>query len=165
MRVRIVLLAFVASIALAAAPAAADQTHILTAAKWSRAQTAAVVAAGGIVTFSQANAGVAIATSSNPDFIALALRGGAVKSAVADVEIALPPMPVVSVEEAGITPGDETFWAYQWAPRPVLAPEAWAAGCTGAGVPSTSKNPIVTWAAASRAGSASAAVTSITSGR
>ena len=134
-RVRVVLLALVASIALAAAPAAADQTYILTAAKWGKAQTDAVVAAGGIVTFSHEAAGVAIATSSDPDFLARVLSSKKMRSGAQDEVVQLPVGPTVDFDATSITPGNEPFFGpYQWAPGAVSAPAAWAVGCTGYGV-------------------------------
>jgi len=134
-KLRVLLVALAGSVAWsAAAPALAQQTYILSAPRWGQAQTDAVVAAGGAVTFSHEDAGIAVATSSDPEFLARVLTSGAIARGAADEVIELPVPRVVSVEEAGITPLDETFWAFQWAPRSVEAPEAWAAGCTGAGV-------------------------------
>jgi subtilisin family serine protease len=133
-RIGLGLLAFSVSSLILAAPAVGQQRYVLVASKWTSVQTGAVNAAGGTVIFSHAASGVAVATSSNPDFLSRVLRRGAIQSGEADAEVSLPPQRVVSIDELGITPTDETFWMYQWAPRSVLAPEAWEAGCTGRGV-------------------------------
>ena len=59
--------------ALGAQSALADQSFVLQAAgKWSDAQTKAVQAAGGTVTFSHGETGIGVATSANPNFLSAA---------------------------------------------------------------------------------------------
>lgn len=130
----VLLPAFVASLALCAAPVAAGQTYVLTAAKWKAAQTSAVVAAGGVVTFSHEKGGIAVVTSDNPDFLAQVLKGGAIAAGAADEQVQLPPMQAVTLDQASITPDDEPYAFLQWHLDAVNARGAWAAGCTGAGV-------------------------------
>jgi subtilisin family serine protease len=120
-----------------AVPAAADQTYVLGASKWGAAQNKAVAAAGGVVTFSHARAGFAIATSDNPDFLAAVLQSKVITEGVADEVVRFQdPVTTYEIEENWSNPPkDETFFNFiQWAPQAIDAPAAWAAGCTGQGV-------------------------------
>lgn len=113
----------------------AEQSYVLSANQWGSAQTAAVAAAGGTVTFSHAEGGVGIATSSQPDFLARALAGGAISSGALDEVVQWqPPASEIDFGEAAVTPGDETFINLQWNIKSIEAPAAWAAGFTGQGV-------------------------------
>ena len=109
---------------------------VLQAASWGAKQDAAVAAAGGAVRFSHAS-GVALVSSDKADFLAQALRGGAIASGAADAVITQAPVRVVDADasqDVSATPSD-TFYPYvQWAPQSVGAPAAWAAGYTGRGV-------------------------------
>lgn len=110
-------------------------TYVLEAAKWGPAQTAAVAAAGGTVTYSNEAAGLASAESDNPDFAQAVVRGGAVFRATPDMVVQwTQPLPIEALPEA-IDPSDDTFFTnVQWAPQSVQAPAAWALGFTGRGV-------------------------------
>lgn len=112
----------------------ADGEYILTAGRWNKAQQRAVEAAGGTVTFSHKKAGVAVATSSNPNFIDEVMASDALRSAAPNVMVQWqPPVRHAKFDEQAVTPGDESFFDYQWNMLSMQAPEAWAEGATGAG--------------------------------
>ena len=102
-----------------------------------------VAAAGGTLTASISQIGVAVASSSNPDFATRAAKIRGVASVDADVEVQW--VPQERVLEAGEVvessdPGAaasfgsaETFRNVQWAPDAVFAPGAWDLGARGAG--------------------------------
>jgi subtilisin family serine protease len=115
-----------------AVPADAGE-FVLSAAKWGKKQEAAVLAAGGSVTYSHGKAGVGLVSSANPDFLTQALASNAFQSGAEDVAAQWTP-PTQAVEASAITPGDEGFFAYQWNMLAMETPGAWALGCTGAGV-------------------------------
>ena len=125
--------------ALGAQDALADQTYVLQAAgRWSDAQTRAVQAAGGTVTFSHGETGLGVATSANADFLGAAKASKAFATVTPDrmVEWQLPTQNI-DFDEALVSPNPPTdafFQFIQWAPQSVHAPQAWDAGCTGAGV-------------------------------
>jgi subtilisin family serine protease len=101
-----------------------------------------VAAAGGSLTAAAEQVGVAIATSSDPSFLARASKIKGVNVA-ADVVLQFndPNQTVVeaSADAADVDDaahqvgGHETFRAVQWAPDAISAPAAWAAGAQGAG--------------------------------
>jgi len=105
---------------------------------------AAVAAAGGSLTASLSGIGVAIATSTDPDFAAMVGRVPGIQSVAADTMLSFAQPQVggeVDAEAVGAPPAGataigavETFRALQWAPDAVSAPAAWDAGYTGAGV-------------------------------
>jgi subtilisin family serine protease len=108
--------------------------YVVTAPKWGKAQSAAVAAAGGTVTYSHGN-GFALVSSEAADFAARANASKAFNDVTSDRfvqwQTAEQNFPL---EAAAVTPGDEPLWGLQWAPLAVKAPGAWAAGYTGAGV-------------------------------
>jgi len=122
---------------LAAAAACSVQagSFVLQAPAWGAAQKAAVEAAGGSVSYSHAS-GLAVVSSSAPDFLAKVLRGGAVTSGAPDMALQQAPVRVVelSAEEASSVVVSDNFYSIQWAPQAVGAPIAWAAGYKGKGV-------------------------------
>jgi subtilisin family serine protease len=125
--------------ALGAQSALADQSFVLQAAgKWSDAHTRAVQAAGGTVTFSHGETGIGVATSANPNFLSAANASRAFAVVTPDRMVEWQkPTQTVDLDEAAVSPNppDDSFFRYiQWAPQAVHAPEAWDAGCTGAGV-------------------------------
>jgi subtilisin family serine protease len=99
--------------------------------------------AGGSVVSTIPAIGVAVATSTSPDFSARAAAGSGVES-VAEDQVIQWISPSERVVEAGEVGGEdvtqsshgnnETFFNLQWAPRAVHAPEAWDAGHLGTGV-------------------------------
>lgn len=101
-------------------------------------------AAGGDVQREFGEIGVAVVRAGAPDFEARAKRAPGVKAVFPDVTIQWhePPRAVEILEavegsdvvEAASLGDDETFYALQWAPGAIRAPEAWAAGYTGRGV-------------------------------
>src|SRR5919197_5904593 len=56
-----------------ASGAQVEKTYVLTAGTWSDEQNIAVGDAGGVVTFSHTQTGIAVVTSSAPDFLDRAL--------------------------------------------------------------------------------------------
>ena len=118
------------SLAVPAAASAAD--FVLTAPKWGRAQDAAVAAAGGTVLWSHRGTGIASVTSDNPDFLALVGGDKAFTGAAEDMIVQWQDPDLA--RQATVTPEDETFFPFQWNMTAMEAPDAWANGCTGAGV-------------------------------
>ncbi len=113
----------------------AENTYILTARKWGDKQNTAVVKSGGAVTYSHGATGVGVAVSSAPDFLKSALGSGAFTDGAQDMMIEWqPPSEVVKIENAAVSPGDETFFFLQWHLDAIEAPAAWNEGFTGAGV-------------------------------
>src|SRR6266849_5400467 len=102
-----------------------------------------VSAAGGTVTTSVDQIGVAVAASSDPEFAARAARIKGVADVTEDIEVQwVPPDRVVEageVTEAGSVDATtafgagETFRRAQWVPDAISAPAAWDAGNRGAG--------------------------------
>jgi subtilisin family serine protease len=115
-----------------------DTTFVLqSAGRWSEAQTSAVQASGGVVSFSHGDTGLAVVTSANPNFLREARASKAFSEVSPDrvVEWQKPQMAGQIEADAIPNPPNDTFYPFvQWAPQSVHAPEAWAAGCTGAGV-------------------------------
>lgn len=122
--------------------ALAEQTYVIVGQGSMPADLAAqVAAAGGAMTASLDQIGVAIATSSDPGFLA---KAGKIKGVDVAADVMLqfndPNQAVVEVsaEAAGLDDaahqvgGHETFRAVQWAPDAINAPAAWAAGAQGA---------------------------------
>src|SRR6185369_2266105 len=92
-----------------------QQTYVLTGSKWGAAQEEAVRQAGGTVVFGHDGAGVGVATSAAPDFLSRALASSAITGGAADQVIQWQsPVHEVSLEEAAVTPNDETFINLQW---------------------------------------------------
>jgi len=75
--------------------------------------------------------GIGMASSTDPNFLDQVMSSNAFKSGSPDVVVQWVP---AQPEPTSITPDDETFYPLQWNVRSVNAPDAWAAGCTGAGV-------------------------------
>lgn len=121
---------------LAGSSAAFAQTqYVVTAARWGTAQAEAVASAGGTVTFSHDGAGVAVVQSSAANFLARVRASKAIATADADVTINWQPdVTTVLLDDAAVNPSNDTLFPIQWAPQAILAPEAWALGCTGDGV-------------------------------
>lgn len=115
-------------LALPAAATAAD--YVLTAGHWGPSQNAAVEAAGGTVVWSHPAAGIGVATSSDPDFLAAVGAANAFNGAALDVAVQWQP----DVPAQVITPEDNGFYSFQWFHQAIESPDAWATGCTGAGV-------------------------------
>ena len=103
---------------------------------------ALVSQAGGTLTATTSQIGVATATSSNDNFGSLAAAIAGVESVAQDQMVQWID-PNELVQDAGVVDDDvgqashgnnETFYNLQWAPKAVHAPEAWDAGYLGAGV-------------------------------
>jgi subtilisin family serine protease len=121
----------------AAAPAAqAQQSYVLGAQKWSAEHTKAITAAGGTVVFQHPPAGIAVVTSNNPNFLADVTAKAPFAEAILDrvVQWEQPAVVADGIDAASLPPTDTFFSGVQWAPQAIQAPEAWAAGCEGAGV-------------------------------
>jgi subtilisin family serine protease len=112
--------------------AAEESTYVLTAAKWKARQTAAVQAAGGEVIFGHRRSGLGVATSGAPDFLDRVLASGAFTSATVDFKVQWQ-QPGEFVEHATVTPGDETFYGFQWNMWTIDAEGAWNEGYDGTG--------------------------------
>lgn len=120
------------AVLLAATVATAEaKTYVVSAGQWSDAHAAAVAASGGRVVFSHRAAGLAVVESGAEGFAGELLATGLVDSVAEDMLVQWQ-QPLVG--ETVVTPGDETFYSIQWAPKAVGAPGAWAAGFTGKGV-------------------------------
>jgi len=115
----------------ATASAQTTTNYVLMASHWGAKQTAAVEAAGGTVIWSHGGSGLGMASSSNPSFLDQVDASNSFKLAAQDVMVQWQPTPPTG---ASITPADETYFPYQWNMQAIDAPDAWAAGCTGAGV-------------------------------
>jgi subtilisin family serine protease len=127
-------LAVAALCALAMGGAQAGQ-YVLQASKWGASQANAVARAGGTVTYSNGDAGIAVVQSDNPNFLATALSGGAIQSGAADIFAQFTePARVADVQQQAVSTASAGLYSLQWAPRAIEAPAAWAAGYTGAGV-------------------------------
>lgn len=106
---------------------------------------AQLAAAGGTLEQAFPELGVAVASAADPAFRARAGRLAWVESVAADLAVrqaeparvvALDAGPEAPAKRAGVASlaDDEPFYALQWAPAAVQAPEAWNAGFTGRGV-------------------------------
>jgi subtilisin family serine protease len=106
---------------------------------------ARVSAAGGTITRTFPEIGVAVAASGAADFASRASAIGGVESVVADqiIQFLDPNQRIEDLAAADLAPpagevaslaDDEPFYFLQWAPAAVQAPEAWNAGFTGRGV-------------------------------
>lgn len=132
----LVVVVAVALAPLAAGSAASAENYVLVASNWGAKQASAVQAAGGTVVFAHGPTGLALVSSSAPDFLQLVQASNAFHDAAADVSVQWQP-PVADYdigEAAAISPGDDTFYPLQWPHQAVESPAAWAAGCTGDGV-------------------------------
>lgn len=119
----------------AASAAAEERQYVLSAGQWGNKQNAAVAAAGGSVAYSHGKAGIAVVTSSNPDFLGAVMASGAVNGGSEDMTVQWQPdVHEMEIEETAVTPTNETFYNSQWNVRAMEAPAAWAAGFTGQGV-------------------------------
>jgi lantibiotic leader peptide-processing serine protease len=108
--------------------------YILNSSQWGQAQADAVSAAGGTVNYAHPS-GLAVVSSDNPDFAAIASIGGVFQSVTPDQMVQWQkPTPDLGIEELAVTPGNETFINAQWNHTAVNAQGAWSAGYTGAGV-------------------------------
>lgn len=108
-------------------------TYYLLANNWGQAQTTAVEAAGGTVSFASGDAGFGIATAAAPDFAERARASGAFTAVEFDVVMDLD-LPEVLENGASITPEDEPGVPLQWHLEAIEAEQAWAQGYSGAGV-------------------------------
>jgi len=115
---------------------ATEQTYVLMAAgQWGGEKDAAVSAAGGVVTFRHLESGIGIVASSAPDFPDRARASNQFTEVTPDQVVQWQPhTQTVELNEAAVTPGDETFFNLQWPLRAIEAPAAFAAGFDGSGV-------------------------------
>jgi subtilisin family serine protease len=111
--------------------------YVLQAGQWGSAQKAAVEAVGGKIRYSH-RSGMAWVASDRADFAQTMMATGLFGVAVKDLAVKQPAVRTAefSISEDAVTfPITDTFYQYiQWAPQSVGAPQAWAAGFTGAGV-------------------------------
>lgn len=123
-----------AALALALPASAASTTYVLNADAWGSDQDAAVTAAGGTVNWSHAQTGLAEVSSDSAGFLRSVLASGAFTAATRDFTVLWQPdVEAHMIDEQSITPGDEFFYPIQWHLPAIQAPDAWDAGCTGAG--------------------------------
>ena len=127
------------------APAANSKSYVInfTGSQLPADLAAQVSAAGGTVTTSVDQIGVAVSASSDPGFTARAAKIKGVADVTEDIEVRwVAPERVVEAGElsdAGSLDGVATFGAtealrqIQWAPDAVSAPAAWDLGARGAG--------------------------------
>ncbi|HYN21504.1 MAG TPA: S8 family serine peptidase [Thermoanaerobaculia bacterium] len=128
-------LVLVVLVGLAPLAAASAENYVLSASNWGAKQASAVQAAGGTIVFAHGPSGIALVTSSAPDFLQRAQASNAFHGADADMMVAWQhPVADYAIEEAVINPTNDTFYPIQWAHAAVESPAAWAAGCTGDGV-------------------------------
>jgi subtilisin family serine protease len=123
-------------VALTALPAAAKDYVLSAQGALSQAHFDAITRAGGAVSYSH-ESGFIAASSDGAEFLAAVLASGAFDANASGEDMTIQWIPDLRTFEAGeaaITPGNETFWNLQWAPKAISAPAAWAAGCTGKGV-------------------------------
>jgi lantibiotic leader peptide-processing serine protease len=115
--------------------AQAEQAYVLEAkGQWSPQETAAVTAAGGDVTFSNPETGIAIVTSNASDFLQRAEASNKFTVTPDEVHQWQEPIQSIELEESAVTPGNETFINLQWNLKAVEAQGAWDAGFDGSGV-------------------------------
>ena len=103
----------------------------------------AAAAAGGSITGTMAGIGVAVASSSDPNFASALERTAGVQAVVEDIVLDFE-QPTVAPEmveagepdvgQASHVGSTESFRLLQWAPDAISAPAAWHAGFMGAGV-------------------------------
>lgn len=126
----------IACATLLATAANAGERYVLTASNWGKLQAAHVAAAGGKVRFANADAGVAVVESENPQFLSQVLAGGAISAGAVDAEFAWTvPTRTFDLDANAVNPADDRYFnTIQWAPQAVKAPQAWAEGYTGKGV-------------------------------
>ena len=111
------------------------KAYVLTAGQWGADQDNAVNAAGGVVTFSHPDTGIAIVNSDAPDFLERAEASKQFNQVALDEVVQWQePTQTVELEETAVTPGNETFINLQWNLKAVEAPAAWDAGFDGSGV-------------------------------
>src|SRR5262249_21847014 len=114
----------------------AEQSYVLmTPVTWGAPENDAVFAAGGTVTSSYPQVGIAMVTSSSPGFLDAAMASKRFSDGALDTVVQWQkPGPTFELEESAVTPGDETFVNLQWNIKAVEAAGAWAAGFDGSGV-------------------------------
>src|SRR5262249_46248689 len=115
--IALIMILLVAAVALSvkslpsASGAQGVQSYVLTTpGQWGDAQNAAVIKAGGGVTFSNFETGIGIVASSDPDFLDRVQVSKLFTDVVLDQVVEWqPPTQTVELNEAAVTPGDETF--------------------------------------------------------
>lgn len=133
---------------LVSAPSRTPQSYIIdfTGNSLPADLAAQIARAGGVLTTTIDQIGVAVATSENPSFARRAWQIRGVFSVIRDIDVQwLDPRETavgeeLTVDEAAPPPealahvgANEPFRLVQWAPDAVSAPAAWHAGATGAG--------------------------------
>jgi len=109
-------------------------TYMLVAGNWTAQQTKAVEAAGGSILYAHPGTGLGAVTSPDPEFLENVLASKAFSYGFADESVVWQqPIETVELDPAAVTPGDETFFGYQWNMRAIEAPAAWAEGYDGSG--------------------------------
>jgi subtilisin family serine protease len=121
----------------------AEGTYVILGANGTLPQNleGAVAAAGGTLSTSYDEIGVAGASSTSPDFAARLRRASGIASVTPDMMVQwTDPTEATALQDGDVTDaaagfgGNETWLSFQWAPKAIQAPEAWNAGITGQGV-------------------------------
>jgi subtilisin family serine protease len=107
--------------------------YIVSSNSWGKKQERAVSQMGATVSFSHKATGIAFVESNNPDFIKNAKANRVFQDAFADESVQWQ-KPLNTVSADAIDPGLEGLYPLQWHLPAIDADDAWAAGCTGAGV-------------------------------
>jgi subtilisin family serine protease len=104
---------------------------------------AQVRAAGGTITRTFPEIGVAVASATDAGFADRAAKIKGMEAVAPDLIVQWVPdvkvgeaieAEATGVTEQAFTPASESFWGLQWVPGAILAPDAWKAGYTGKGV-------------------------------
>jgi len=109
------------------------ERYIVSSNSWGKKQERAISKMGGTVTFSHKATGIAFVDSSDPNFAANAKANKIFKHAFADQSVKWQKPSTVIAADA-IDPSLEFAYFLQWHLPAIDADDAWAAGCTGAGV-------------------------------
>lgn len=115
------------------ASSAIADTYIVSSHGWGKKQERAVSQLGGKITFSHKKTGIAFVESDDPNFASNALASPLFTHAFADESVKWQ-QPEGGFTTRDIDPSLEFFYPLQWHLPAIDADDAWAAGCTGAGV-------------------------------
>ncbi len=114
--------------------------YLITApAQWGGDQDQAIMDLGGTIEFRHSPSGIGVVSSNNPNFIRLALRGGAFVRAAEDMDVqwVLPGNEQAldeGISPEVVTPGNDNFINLLWNMTAIEAAGAWSLGYDGQGV-------------------------------
>ncbi|MDH3254558.1 MAG: S8 family serine peptidase [Acidobacteriota bacterium] len=112
------------------ASTALAETYVLEAGTWGAAQTRTVERAGGKIVWRHSPTGIGVVRSENPRFLERVRASGRFRLVEKDVMVEWVQPPVV---QRSVDPVDDRHYPKQWNLEAIKAPQAWDAGCTGAG--------------------------------